>query len=63
VGAKHRESYGSGKPASSLLKSLKEYSDISHKKLWQEVCTALIENGNGLAPEENKTEGYYLYFR
>jgi hypothetical protein len=35
------------------LKSLKEYSDINHKKkLWEEVCTALIGNWNGLAPEE-----------
>jgi hypothetical protein len=46
------------------LKSLKEYSDINHKKkLWEEVCTALNENWNGLAPEEKKTQGNYLYFR
>jgi hypothetical protein len=33
------------------LKSLKEYSDTNHKKkLWEEVCTDLIENWNGLAP-------------
>jgi hypothetical protein len=37
------------------LKSLKEYSDINHKKkLWEEVCTDLIENWNGLAPEERE---------
>jgi hypothetical protein len=37
------------------LKSMKEYSDTNHKKnLWEEVCTALIENRNGLAPEEKK---------
>jgi hypothetical protein len=48
------------------LKSLKEYSDTNHKKknLWEERgCTALIENWNGLAPEEKKTEGNYLCFR
>jgi hypothetical protein len=46
------------------LKSTKEYSDTKHKKkLWEEVCTALIENWNDLAPEEKKTEGNYLYFR
>jgi hypothetical protein len=46
------------------LKSLKEYSDTSHKKLWEEVCTDLIENWNGLAPEEEKKTGNnYLYFR
>jgi hypothetical protein len=28
------------------LKSMKEYSDTNHKKkLWEEVCTALIETG------------------
>jgi hypothetical protein len=37
------------------LKSMKEYSDTNHKKkLWEEVCIALIENWNGLAPEEKK---------
>jgi hypothetical protein len=37
------------------LKSAKEYSDTNHKKkFWEEVCTALIENWNGLAPEEKK---------
>jgi hypothetical protein len=44
------------------LKSLKEYSDTNHKKLWEEMCAALTENWNGLAPED-KTEGNYLYFR
>jgi hypothetical protein len=35
------------------LKSVKDYSDTNHKKkLWVEVCTALIENWNGLSPEE-----------
>jgi hypothetical protein len=35
------------------LKSMKEYSDTNHKKkFWEEVCTAMIENWNGLAPEE-----------
>jgi hypothetical protein len=37
------------------LKSLKEYSDTNHKKLWEEMCAALIENWNGLTPEEDKT--------
>jgi hypothetical protein len=37
------------------LKSMKDYSDTNHKKkLWEEACTALIENWNGLAPEERK---------
>jgi hypothetical protein len=37
------------------LKSLKEYPDANHKKkLWEEMCTDLIENWNGLAPEERK---------
>jgi hypothetical protein len=37
------------------LKSLKEYSDTNHKKkLWEEVCTDLIENWNVLAPAEKK---------
>jgi hypothetical protein len=47
------------------LKSMKEYSDTNHKKkFWEGVCTALIENWNGLAPEEKKeTEGNYQYFR
>jgi hypothetical protein len=45
------------------LKSMKEYSDTNHKKLWEEVCTALIETWNVLAPEDKKTEGNYLYFR
>jgi hypothetical protein len=35
------------------LKPLKGYSDTNHKKkLREEVCTALIENWNGRAPEE-----------
>jgi hypothetical protein len=35
------------------FKSLKGYSHTNHKKkCWEEVCTALIENWNGLAPEE-----------
>jgi hypothetical protein len=46
------------------LKSLKEYSDTNHKKkLWEEVCTDLIENWKDLSPEEKKTEGNCLYFR
>jgi hypothetical protein len=46
------------------LKSLKEYSDSNYKKkLWEEVCTSLIENWNILSPEEKNTEGNYLYFR
>jgi hypothetical protein len=43
------------------LKSLKEYSDTNHKKLWEEVCTALIENWNGLAPEEKKKLKAIIY--
>jgi hypothetical protein len=61
VGSKHREVE---KRPALYLKSLKEYSDTNHKKkLWEEVCTELIENRNGLAPEERKTENNYLYFR
>jgi hypothetical protein len=47
------------------LKPLKKYSNTNHKKkLWEEVCTDLIENWHGLAPEEKKkTENNYLYFR
>jgi hypothetical protein len=36
------------------LKSMKEYSDTNHKKLWEEEYIALIENWNVLAPEEKK---------
>jgi hypothetical protein len=44
------------------LKTMKEYSDTNHKKkLWEEECTALIENWNGL--KRKKTEGNYLYVR
>jgi hypothetical protein len=44
------------------LKSLKEYSDTNHKKkLWEEVCTDLIENWNGLAPEEKKKLKIIVY--
>jgi hypothetical protein len=43
------------KRSALYLKSLKEYSDTNHKKrLWEDVCTALIENRNGLAPERKK---------
>ncbi|XP_023706828.1 uncharacterized protein LOC111864070 [Cryptotermes secundus] len=45
------------------LKSHKEYSDINYKKLWEEVCTALIENWNGFTPEEKKTEGAIIQKR
>jgi hypothetical protein len=43
------------------LKSLKEYPDTNHKKLWEEVCTAMIENWNGLAPEEEKKIKVIIY--
>jgi hypothetical protein len=44
------------------LKSLKEYSDTNHKqKLWEEVWTDLIENWNGLAPEEEKKLKIIIY--
>jgi hypothetical protein len=44
------------------LKSMKEYSDTNHKKkLWEEVCTALIGNWNGLAPEEKKKLKAIIY--
>jgi hypothetical protein len=43
-----------GKRPALYLKSLKEYSDTNHKKLWEEVCTDFIENWNGLAPEEKE---------
>jgi hypothetical protein len=34
---------------------MKEYSDTNNKKkFWEEVCTALIENWNGLALDEKK---------
>jgi hypothetical protein len=44
------------------LKSMKEYSDTNHKKkFWEEVCTALIENWNGLAPEEKEKLKAIIY--
>jgi hypothetical protein len=44
------------------LKSMKEYSDTNHKtKFWEEVCTALIENWNGLDPEERKKMKAIIY--
>jgi hypothetical protein len=45
----HREACRRNGNAVSRLKLLKEYSDTNHKKLWDEVCIALIENWNGLA--------------
>jgi hypothetical protein len=43
------------KRSALYLKSVKEYSNTNHKKkFWEEVCTALIENWNGLAPQEKK---------
>jgi hypothetical protein len=44
------------------LKSLKEYSDTNHKKkLWEEMCTDLIGNWNGLAPEEREKLKIIIY--
>jgi hypothetical protein len=43
------------------FKSMKEYSDTNHKKKWEEVGTALIENWNGLAPEEKKNLKAIIY--
>jgi hypothetical protein len=38
------------------LKSLKEYSDTNHKKkLWEELCTDLIENWNGRLLKRKKS--------
>jgi hypothetical protein len=45
------------------LKSLKEYSDTNHKKkLWEDVYTDLIENWNGLAPEERKCNILHIQY-
>jgi hypothetical protein len=46
----------------SIEKLIEEVEN--HKKLWEEVCTDLIENWNGrLLKREKKTENNYLYFR
>lgn len=44
------------------MKSHQEYSDNNEKKkLWEEVCTTVIENWNGLAPEEKRIQGNYQF--
>jgi hypothetical protein len=43
-------------------KHLKEYSDANmKKKLWEEVCEAIISNWNRLSVEDKTKQGMYRY--
>lgn len=43
-------------------KNLKEYADVNlKKKLWEEVCEAVVVDWNQLSPEDKRKQGMYRY--